>query len=489
MKRVSMAIPDCRCPQHRHFLLRRAVTAADTDFTIYFENSSLPLKSKSLNRTVYLPLIEIVKHLNLPYTDDFRLETFTVGNPSARIVTTRNSALISVDDQIVLLQNPVRRDEGIWLVPLDFLSQGVSRIAGIEFRYRPGASRIFAGNVNPAELVMNAQALGPMTRLTLRTGTAVGWDLRREPGQRRAILTLKGKPVDPLRERLDYKDRLLESVNFDDSDGVAKLLINTSDDVREIRTAAADENRVYFVDFLREAAVTEAVPPPALTPPPAVARPDAPSSSLRVIVIDAGHGGIDDRGTASGGILEKDLTLAIARKLRSEIQSRLGATVLLTRDSDVALTSEARSAVANNNQAGLLISLHVGYSANTMDSGSSIYLIQEGFAANLSTTSSDRLFLPWYLAYRTSRQSSEQIATILQQELSKALPVWRFPIRSGPIAVLASATMPAVAIEVGNLNNALNAQTLTEGDFQTKLATAVAMAVEQFSALRSTGRP
>src|SRR5207249_185236 len=104
---------------------------------------------------------------------------------------------------------------------------------------------------------------------------------------------------------------------------------------------------------------------------------------IRVIVIDPGHGGTDS-GISTTGALEKDLTLAIARKLRPILQSRLGATVLLTRDSDVPLNSEGRAAVANNNQADLFISLHIGYSANKGDLGSSIYVIQDNFASNLA---------------------------------------------------------------------------------------------------------
>src|SRR5688572_5952692 len=177
-----------------------ALSAADTNFPIYFEDSTLPLQSRSINRVTYLPLLEIVTHLTLPYTDDFRLETFTLGPASARLVTTRNSALISVNGQIILLQNPVRRDDGQWLVPLDFLSQGLSRVTGMEFRYRPGTSRVFAGMVSPVELVMNAQALGPLTRLTLRAGMPMDLEVRREG--RRAVVLLKGKPIDPLRERV-----------------------------------------------------------------------------------------------------------------------------------------------------------------------------------------------------------------------------------------------------------------------------------------------
>ena len=58
----------------------------------------------------------------------------------------------------------------------------------------------------------------------------------------------------------------------------------------------------------------------------------------------------------------------------------------------------------------------------------------------------------------------------LQKDLNQALPGWKFPIRQAPIGVLASATMPAVAIEIGNLNNDVSVKTLLDPEFQTKLA-------------------
>src|SRR4029077_6114166 len=156
---------------------------------------------------------------------------------------------------------------------------------------------------------------------------------------------------------------------------------------------------------------------------------------------------------------------------------------LLTRDSDVALTNEARSAVANNNQADFFLSLHIGYSANQLDSGSSVYVMKENFAARFSlTASADRLFLPWYLGYRSAWRSSQQIALIVQEELSKAVPDWKFPLRNGPIAVLASATMPSVALEIGNLNNPVNVQSLVDDAFQARLVSTIASAIERFMA-------
>ena len=235
----------------------------------------------------------------------------------------------------------------------------------------------------------------------------------------------------------------------------------------------------------QEPAPVPAAPSPAPAAPPA----KTGNAGVRVIVIDPGHGGIDI-GTTTTGALEKDLTLAMARKLRAALQSRLGATVLLTRDSDVALSNEARAAVANNNQADLFISLHVGYSANKADLGSSLYVIQENFAASSADSAArpQRLFLPWYQGYRRQRDASVNAAMILAQDLSDSLPGWSFPLRTGPIGVLASTVMPGVLVEIGNLNNAASTQALLDDAFQNRFSTTVAGSVERVAVPRQAPR-
>ena len=79
--------------------------------------------------------------------------------------------------------------------------------------------------------------------------------------------------------------------------------------------------------------------------------------ALRVIVLDPGHGG-DDHGVVAGGAIEKVLTLAAARALKPEIERRLRARVVLTRDRDVAMSAEQRAEAANRARADLVISLH-----------------------------------------------------------------------------------------------------------------------------------
>jgi hypothetical protein len=79
---------------------------------------------------------------------------------------------------------------------------------------------------------------------------------------------------------------------------------------------------------------------------------------LRVVVLDPGHGG-DDAGVSVEGAVEKELTLALARQLRNELERRLPVRVVLTRDRDVALSVDQRAQAANQARADLVLSLHV----------------------------------------------------------------------------------------------------------------------------------
>src|SRR5262245_47901816 len=119
------------------------LSAADNQIPIYFEDTVLLVNAQTVNRALYLPLLDIVRHLNLSYTDATALETFTIRGANSRLVLTANSRLISVNDQVVLLGNAVQRENGRWLVPVEFLSQGLSRVAGKEFHYRPASARVF----------------------------------------------------------------------------------------------------------------------------------------------------------------------------------------------------------------------------------------------------------------------------------------------------------------------------------------------------------
>ena len=128
--------------------------------------------------------------------------------------------------------------------------------------------------------------------------------------------------------------------------------------------------------------------------------PEGPAGrrGLRVVAIDPGHGG-EDAGVRVDESVEKDLTLALARQLKSEIERRLPVRVVLTRDRDVALTVAQRAEKANRARADLMISLHFDGFPSPEARGATVYCPPATFGATAgearATGARPIVVLPW----------------------------------------------------------------------------------------------
>src|SRR3989304_745014 len=91
----------------------------------------------------------------------------------------------------------------------------------------------------------------------------------------------------------------------------------------------------------------------------------APGGTVRLVVIDPGHGGEDSGAGGPGGTEEKDITLSLALLLAARIEKQLGCTVLLTRDKDVFIPLDERTAFANRHGADIFISIHANAALNS----------------------------------------------------------------------------------------------------------------------------
>src|SRR5207247_10798080 len=106
---------------------------------------------------------------------------------------------------------------------------------------------------------------------------------------------------------------------------------------------------------------------------------------------------------------------------------------------------------------------HASYSSNNHEYCSSVFFMNDNVCQSFTTAAAgvrDQLFLPWYLGYRIHHQASMSAANVLHEELSKAIPGSKFAVRTAPLAVLSSATMPSVLLEIGTFHNPVNAETL-----------------------------
>ncbi len=179
--------------------------------------------------------------------------------------------------------------------------------------------------------------------------------------------------------------------------------------------------------------------------------------SDKVIVVDAGHGGAATGADGKGGghvVYEKDITLAIALKLREALES-CGAHVIMTRDRDMDVSLNARSQLANDCGADLFVSIH-------NDSNGSV-----NSASGTSTY------------YHMQDASSRALATCVQEAVMAVTGLPSRGVLSDSImyqsgfAVLRQSKMPAVLCEVAYINNLNDRRKLLDENFQRRVAQAV----------------
>lgn len=184
---------------------------------------------------------------------------------------------------------------------------------------------------------------------------------------------------------------------------------------------------------------------------------------LPTIIIDAGHGG-EDSGAVANGLLEKDINLDIAIKLRDFLTSA-GYTVIMTRETDISIYDssasttrekkvsdlENRLSIINSSENNILISIHQNKFEQTQYYGAQIF-----YSAN----NSESAVLAEYV-----RQS---VTGLLQPDNSRELKA-----ADNTIYILNNATVPAIIVECGFLSNYDEAQKLSDDDYRTKMAFAV----------------
>ena len=240
-----------------------------------------------------------------------------------------------------------------------------------------------------------------------------------------------------------------------------------------------------------EAPAPEDEPAPDITAKPPTAK--------RVIVIDAGHGGVDPGATGQDGTHEKDLVLALAKSLRGALESTGKYTVVMTRDSDIFLSLKARVAVGRRAKADLFISLHADSAPGSMARGASVYTLsekasdKEAEALARSENQSDIIAgvdltdegdivtsILIDLAQRETKNTSVKFAQALVPELQRAGEVTQKSHRFAGFVVLKAPDVPSVLVEVGYLSNRQDESVMNTNRWRKRMADSIARAVDRY---------
>jgi N-acetylmuramoyl-L-alanine amidase len=241
--------------------------------------------------------------------------------------------------------------------------------------------------------------------------------------------------------------------------------------------------------------ITLELGPARPTPTPAPVRaPIVTRMGPRPVVIDPGHGGDDIGATSPTGVTEKEVVLAVARRLARVLESR-GHAVRLTRDGDSSRALTDRTALANRLDATVFISLHANASTVASVAGAETYYMSldgatdaaaaatadlENRAGSSSNERSPLDLILWDLAQADVLNESSKLALRVQGRLNERLGLRDRGVKQAPFVVLTGATMPAILVEVGFLSNPSEAERLTQSASQQQIAEALAASIEDF---------
>ncbi len=352
-------------------------------------------------------------------------------------------------------------------VPVSSLPSLLPRFLGGPVTLHEDSGRLFVGSV--ATHFTASLAAGSSAKLVFNFTAPVNPNITTDPGSLHLAFT-HDPVVAPASPSLTFGSKVIPSAIYSEGNGTAVLIVKST---VPVMASFSNDGRTITIAPPSAPAVAQKAPaaaaPPSPRPAVPVATQTSPSNPNALLyrryfaVVDASHGGADYGETLSNTLYEKDITVALARSLRQELESR-GISTLVLRDSDANLSLDQRAVFANADHAAIYIALH----AASDGPGVRVY------TALLPYGEDDRgPFRSWTTAQHSSLSLSQTAAAAVASELQKR----QIPVRalSAPLRPLNNVTGPAIAVEVAPEGN--NLAQLTAPDYQELVTSAVATAI------------
>jgi N-acetylmuramoyl-L-alanine amidase len=223
-----------------------------------------------------------------------------------------------------------------------------------------------------------------------------------------------------------------------------------------------------------------------------------------VIVIDPGHGGLDN-GTQGDGQNEKNIVLAFGLALRERIEKSGKYRVVMTRSDDTFVPLDERVKIAHDQSAALFVSIHADslpHKEGTAE-GATIYTLSDKASdaeaarladvenkadaiggVNLKEEPSEVADILIDLAQRETRTFSNRFAHLLASNMKSTTRMYKHPLKSAGFRVLKAPDVPSVLVELGYVSNKSDLEHLISGDWRSKNVGAMTQAIDEFLAKR-----
>ena len=448
-----------------------------------------------------LSLETLAVQFELELGEDTGTRTRTVSTNSQTVILTADQPFVSVNGQLVSLGAPPTIFEDTWFVPLDFLNDALAPIYHERLELRQTARLLLVGDVSVPRISGRYRHRGQSGQLSLEITPETAHLITEESG--RIFVGFDSDAIEITRHP-QARGETIRDITVSQSPPGLFLEVGPSYASYNVTSHSITNNSSQLViEFVTVAprTITDSISlePPSVSSSSSTFGDSPPpfedSPAIRTIVVDAGHGGLDEGSKGANGTLEKDVTLNIARLLTDTLERRLGVRVIQTRTRDTVVQLDRRAAIANNNNADLFISLHANSSVSPEPEGAEVFYlsIDEYGPEAQEIASRERQFLPvsgggtrdidmtlWEMAQARYLDQSAIFAQIVEQELRRRVPMSPRAIQEAPFRVLVGANMPAVLIEMGFISNPEQEQAFLSENFQSSIVAAIVESVFKF---------
>jgi N-acetylmuramoyl-L-alanine amidase len=413
---------------------------------------------------------------------------------ASHVVTfTRNWSRVLVDGEPLVLDAPVRVKRGAWLVPATFVTRVLPKlkasVAAASPRLPARAERRSAATAPATPKATLAdlrhRSYPSFTRVVVETSDAVPYTIEAR-GPREAKVRLASVAAAPRAE--DVGDGFVASLRLERAGGDAVVSVVFEGQAGDLKASTLADPPRIVLDFTRPRERE-----------PREQRPD--TTPLRLIVMDAGHGGHDPGASGPTGLTEKEVVLDVTRRAAKLVEDRLDIKVKLSRDADHFVTLRDRTSFANRERADLFVSIHANAHRESASEGVEIYFLSSEATDNAARQVAAlenaviQLEKPspaakrgvdlvrsilWDLAQSEFQTESQNVAGILLDSMTRALRIPNRGVKQAGFYVLGGAAMPAVLVEIGFVTNPKEEKKLRDSRYRDEIARAIAEGLAQY---------
>lgn len=395
--------------------------------------------------------------------------------------------------------------------PLHYLLRIVPALLSFKLLFLLASFYVIPASAGEVATSMKIEMAGQRTRFVAEVSGVMVFDVRATTNPEQIVVSAKGlrfnlpkgagRKVKGLVSKMRYGvDATGTSQFVIDTQGLAKIVSSQllpKKGKRKARIvvefeAATPISMVGPDDVVVTGSLTAAPPRPTLLPGLA-----AHLAGKKVIVIDAGHGGMDPGAVSPGKVKEKDVVLAFALQLSRSLLATGRYEVVLTRDDDRFVTLAERVKIARSNQADLFVAIHADTVRGPSARGTTIYTLSETGSdqeaealaqkenqadviggIDLGQQNSEVADILIDLALRESKGSAVLFSRVALSHLKGKTTLTGVPLRSAGFVVLKAPDVPSVLIELGYLSSKEDEKNMISPVWRTNLAAALSQAVE-----------